>query len=199
MIFMGDEFGNSQKGNNNPYCQDNPVTWLDWNCLKKNSELAEFWKMLTGLRREHPILTPGEQLRLMDYIACGYPDLSYHGKSAWRLQAEYHSRQAGVMFCGRYARKSRDVEDDFLYLAMNMHWEKHELALPRLPKGMKWKLLLTTDGRPQITAPESEEAQGAGNMCLLEARSIAVFISEAEQETAAKKRTKTVPDDRTCF
>ncbi len=159
LIFMGDEFGNSQKGNNNPYCQDNLCTWLDWRDLEKNREIYVFWKQMVEFRRNHPILHPPAGLRLMDYAACGYPDLSYHGENAWRPDTEYYSRHIGLMFCGKYARTEKNKEDAFIYLAMNMHWEKHFLALPRLPKGMQWKLV--TDTAQEVEKP-SEAAKVAG-------------------------------------
>lgn len=137
LIFMGDEFGNSQRGNNNPYCQDNATAWLDWRDLQKHQELYDFWKELVRFRQRHPILRREQEAKLMDYIPCGYPDLSYHGKNAWRAQTESYNRHIGILYCGKYALKPDGTEDDFLYLALNMHWESHELALPKLPKGLR--------------------------------------------------------------
>ena len=82
----------------------------------------------------------------MDYAAGGYPDVSYHGKDAWRLMADRLNREAGLMYCGRYAPKDRAQEDDFFYIAMNMHWEPQRLALPDLPVGMRWEKVLDTQG-----------------------------------------------------
>lgn len=175
LIFMGDEFGNSQKGNNNPYCQDNAVTWLDWNDRKKNAPLWEFWKMLAGFRKAHPILHPERELRLTDYIACGYPDLSYHGKYAWRPQTESDYRHVGIMYCGKYAKARDTSEDAFLYLGMNMHWESQELALPRLPKGMKWEEAFSTakgEGHDKGT-----EAGNPEYLRRIPPRSIRMYIS----------------------
>lgn len=197
LIFMGDEFGNSQKGNNNPYCQDNLCTWLDWRDLEKNRELYGFWKQVAAFRKAHPILHPPGGHRLMDYAACGYPDLSYHGENAWRPDMEYYSRHIGLMFCGKYARTRKGQEDAFLYLAMNMHWEKHILALPRLPKGMKWQLVADTaqegggtygdagtaqeeaaktEGKSLQTRKPGWEADSAG-ICHIQPRSIVIYES----------------------
>lgn len=197
LIFMGDEFGNTQKGNNNPYCQDNAVAWLDWDQMKKNEDLLDFWKMLVRFRKEHPILHPERELRLMDYIACGYPDLSYHGQSAWRPETESNFRHIGIMLCGKYAKREDGKEDSFLYLAMNMDWVGHELALPRLPRGMSWKTAFSTEGegdgwlqadRP-VSVDEAAgeqggawgsgglgEAENAGLLGKLAPRSITVYI-----------------------
>ena len=68
LIFMGDEFGNSQQGNNNPYCQDNKITWLNWQDKEKNAELLNFWKQMIAFRKAHPILHPVEELRI--WTAC---------------------------------------------------------------------------------------------------------------------------------
>ena len=185
LIFMGDEFGNSQKGNNNPYCQDNAITWLDWRLVSKNARILEFWKKMMSFRKAHPILHPDKELRVMDYIACGYPDLSYHGQSAWRPRTDGYFRHIGIMLCGKYARVDRDTEDAFIYLAINMHWESHKLALPRLPRGMKWERVLGTsdkgeafrDGEQQYT----EESKSAG-LELLQ-------YEEGQQDGGAQQRT----------
>lgn len=179
LIFMGDEFGNSQKGNNNPYCQDNAISWLDWKGMKKNAEMLEFWKRLVAFRREHPILHPGQELRLMDYLACGYPDLSYHGKYAWQPQTENNYRHVGIMLCGKYAKSEAIFDDSFLYIGINMHWEKHSLALPRLPKGMKWEEAFSTESENvgKEISPETEEAEW---MRTVGPRSINVYFSVQE-------------------
>ena len=176
LIFMGDEFGNTQKGNNNPYCQDNAVTWLDWNGREKNSALLDFWKMLVDFRRKYPILSPGREMRLMDYIACGYPDLSYHGQSAWCPQTEGNSRQIGIMLCGKYARSGDSEEDGFLYLAVNMHWVTHELALPRLPKGMMWRKAFSTESQEAGTGTGTGEEETEPTRAV-PPRSMAMYVS----------------------
>lgn len=170
MIFMGDEFGNSQEGNNNPYCQDNEITWLDWKDLEKNREIYEFFKELLSLRKEHPVLRQEKQLRQMDYISSGYPDLSYHGEEPWKPMMERYSHQIGIMLCGKYARIDRMTEDNSFYIGINMHWEDHSYALPKLPKGEQWKLCLCTEKDKEIVIDE--------NRCItISPRSICVFQS----------------------
>ena len=176
LIFMGDEFGNSQKGNNNPYCQDNAIAWLDWGAMKKNEELFTFWKQLVNFRREHPILHPARELRLMDNLACGYPDLSYHGQNAWRPQTESYFRHIGVLLCGRYAETDEE-DDELLYLAMNMHWESHDLALPRPPKGKCWKLAFSTDTKEEGQEKGAEAESDGQLLCRIPPRSISIYVS----------------------
>lgn len=180
MIFMGDEFGNSQQGNNNPYCQDNEIAWLNWSLQKKNSKLLQFWKQLIALRKEHSVLRPSKELMLMDSKSCGYPDLSYHGESAWKLDTEHYVRHFGMMFSEAYAEEN--PTDGFLYIGANMHWDKHNLALPKLPKGMDWKVLLGTGEEKDIII-HSEDS-----VFECPARSICILTSVPAENKAPNKR-----------
>lgn len=205
LLFMGDEFGNSQKGNNNPYCQDNEVTWLNWKDLEKNRDLYEFTKELIALRKAHPILHQEKELRIMDYISCGYPDLSYHGEAAWRPSLEGNSHQVGLMYCGKYAETDQKKEDDFFYVALNMHWEPHIFAMPRLPKELRWELLLQTEelqedgksGRPEgISVPQKDTLSGKDvkdqwQTERVGARSVAVYVSRPDSSNHSKDKKQT--------
>ncbi len=148
LILAGDEFCNSQSGNNNPYCQDNEVSWLNWKNLDSNRELVEFFKSLVAFRKAHKILHMEEPLKDMDYMACGYPDVSYHSDNAWFASFENYNRHFGIMYCGKYAKNADGSQDDFIYVAYNLHWEKHTLALPSLPEGMRWSVAFdSSDGK----------------------------------------------------
>ncbi len=142
-LFMGDEWGKSSGGNNNPYCQDNEITWQKWNLKKAQKELLDFTEQLIALRKAHGVMHQKGQLKFMDYLSCGCPDLSYHGQEAWRTSMDYQTRHIGVMLCGKYCVVD-GKEDDCLYMAYNMHWEPHDFALPKLFKDRRWKLLLDT-------------------------------------------------------
>ena len=169
-IFMGDEFGNSQKGNNNPYCQDNEITWLNWKDLNKNKDLYSFVKELIALRKKAGVFHLPKECMIMDYKSCGSPDISYHGSEAWKPSWEHYSRHIGFMLCGEYAE---GCEGDFYYVAVNMHWEKHEFALPKLPKKKKWKKLLDTSNKELLDSTNSEDF-----VYTIDRRSIVVFIGE---------------------
>ncbi|MGN0159897.1 MAG: alpha-amylase family glycosyl hydrolase [Lachnospiraceae bacterium] len=144
LILSGDEFGNSQNGNNNPYCQDNEVSWLNWKNLATNRGLFEYVKALIAFRKSHPILHMEKALRDMDYKSCGYPDVSYHSGNAWFASFENYNRHFGMMYCGKYAAEEerKFCGDDFIYVAYNLHWERHKLALPILPEGLFWEVVL---------------------------------------------------------
>lgn len=173
LIFMGDEFCNSQDGNNNPYCQDNKITWLNWKETQMGIEIHDFVKQLITLRKTHPVLRQEKEVRMLDYKACGYPDVSYHGASPWKPDLSFYGRQIGIMYCGKYASEEKEGADDFFYIAYNMHWEPYRFALPKLPKGLTFKLLLGSDTEGVLT--DEEQA------CVtLPGRCICVFISTQE-------------------
>ena len=176
MINSGDEFGNSQKGNNNPYCQDNEISWLNWNDLDTNEELFRFVKSLIALRKENTIFHRKEPLKIMDDKSCGYPDISYHGEMAWYPKFENYNRHIGVMYCGEYSEKEDVREDDF-YIAYNMYWQNKRFALPKLPKDRAWCLLLDTrDGFMEET-----KALDIQTDILVHDRSVVVLIGKKKK------------------
>lgn len=155
MILAGDEFGHSTRGNNNPYCQDNSINWLNWKLLEKNKKIFHFVKALIELRKSHPILRMEEPLRGTDYISCGYPDISYHCEEAWYPRFENYNRHFALMLCGKYAKKDRKTEDNFFYIAWNSHWIDHEFGLPKLPRGKYWEIYIDTSDRESVVQEQA--------------------------------------------
>lgn len=174
-FFMGDEFGRTQKGNNNPYCQDNGVTWLNWGDLEKRKELHTFVRELIWLRRKHKIFHLERECRLMDYRSLGNPDMSYHGSEAWRPGWEPYNRHIGIMLNGAYGGEE---QEKYWYIAINMHWESHDFALPRLPKGQAWHRELATQAG-EVALPRSVSAEGQS--VRMEPRSIVVYCGEKQE------------------
>ena len=157
MIYGGDEFGNSQNGNNNAYCQDNQVGWIDWKALKKNESLFQFVKNAIAFRKEHPILhVPGEMYGV-DYQTRGLPDVSLHGERAWYMNSENTSRLLGIMYCGGYAHRADGSEDASIYVAYNFHWEDRIFALPNLAGYRKWKKVIDTSAVKENGFLEQEQ------------------------------------------
>lgn len=177
LIYGGDEFGQTQKGNNNAYCQDNEISWLDWRRLRKNKWLYTFVQTLLAFRKSHPMLHCEKPLRMMDYLSCGYPDFSIHGQLPWKPDMRPASRYIGHMYCGRYAHFN-GVEDDFIYIAYNMHWEAAKVHLPVLPKGLVWVCEIDTADNAVCHMP--------AEVYETDARSIAVFVSRPAPESTAE-------------
>ena len=203
LIFMGDEFCNTQNGNNNPYCQDNSTTWLNWKRLEQNKEIFEYFKTLVSLRKEHPILHPQKEAKMMDYLSCGYPDVSYHGESAWQPLAEAYQRRLGILYCGNFAPPEGKEEDQFIYVGMNLYWEPCMLALPRLPKGLKWQLFSSTakevrkESTEALKALETKAADAVANVitCAMP-NTETKGIQGTSEETQAEETIQTNIDAR---
>ena len=139
MILAGDEMGNSQGGNSNPYCLDSPVTWVEWNSRKMSREIYDFVRELIAFRKAHPILTKSDSGAGKVQITCGYPHFSCHSDRAWFGAFDYQARHVGLMYCG-----VEDGRETFIYAAYNFHWDPQSFALPYLPEGLSWKTAIDT-------------------------------------------------------
>ena len=158
LLLAGDEFGNTQNGNNNAYCQDNETGWVDWKLKRTNRDIYGFVKALIAFRKKHGVFHMDREPRVMDYRSCGRPDVSYHGECVWRPEFENFRRQFGILYWGSYGKKPDGTEDDTIYVIYNMHWEPHTFGLPRLPKGDTWHVFYdTSKGMEKGRYPEGEE------------------------------------------
>jgi len=182
MLFSGDEFARTCQGNNNPYCQDNEVTWINWKWSKKGKEIYDFTKMLIAFRKEHRILHMAQQLKMMDYGAVGRPDLSYHGSRAWYPDMNTYTRHVGVFYCGEYARYSKEGKpDEDIFVAYNVHWEKHDFDLPRPSRKKIWKRAMITYCEEDFCITETEELENQKRLTV-PPRSIVVLISALKEK-----------------
>ena len=142
MILAGDEFGNTQFGNNNAYCQDNEISWLDWSLLDKNKRFFEFYRNMIQFRRHHPCIRTE-----MTPAACGFPAVSVHTCDAWNGDVS----SSGGVICVMYAAYSEQKgHDDIVYVAINAHWEDREIHLPEPPEGLLWELLVDTGADDKV-------------------------------------------------
>lgn len=141
MFLAGDEFCNTQFGNNNPYCQDNEISWLDWSLLEKNQDIYQFFKYMIQFRKKHHCISGN----------CGInryqlPEVSIHSEQPWKSEYEENTKVAAVMFAG-YDRQRQ--KDDIVYIAVNAFWENVEVTLPTLPDHLHWHVAVNT-GDDQI-------------------------------------------------
>lgn len=144
LLLGGDENLNGQNGNNNAYCQDNKIGHVDWKESKDRLMIQSFLKELIKFRKDHPILRMDNQMKMVDSLSCGYPDMSFHQEDAFRPSFDTYKKHIAVMLCGKY---SKDIEgncDDDIYIAFNMHWDMHDFALPKLPKDKIWEVAVFT-------------------------------------------------------
>ncbi|MCI9155352.1 MAG: glycogen debranching protein GlgX [Lawsonibacter sp.] len=163
MFLAGDEFCNTQFGNNNAYCQDNLISWLDWNRLEENRDMFQFFQYMIRFRKEHRVVraSTGDG-------AHGFPEVSFHGVDPWRDRPfDQQDRYVGVMFSGW----ERDSGTQIVYVASNAWWENLEVRLPQLPATMYWEKAVDTWQAEQSPAPIS------GNQVTIRGRSVMVFVA----------------------
>jgi glycogen operon protein len=147
MFVMGDEIGRTQGGNNNAYCHDSELSWMDWTLLKSHAGLFRFFKNCIAFRKAHAVLRNRTHLRNQDYVGSGYPDISWHGVRAWQPDWSGSSRILAFMLCGKHAHNGQS-QDDYLYVAMNMYWEAQLCEVPAPPAGMQWHVFANTIATP---------------------------------------------------
>ena len=152
MFFAGDEFCNTQYGNNNAYCQDNIISWLDWNRLEEFQEIHDFCPFYDPFRAKHPILR-----RDTKPAVCGLPSVSIHNGEPNRNYTDYNTHLIGIMYAGRNAD---DTDDDMIFYGMNAYWEPLEMRLPSLPESYHWKLVVNTFCEYQDGADFEAQTQG---------------------------------------
>ena len=144
LIRAGDEFLNSQSGNNNAYCQDNRISYLNWEDLEKNKDIFEFLRNLIKFRKSHPVFRSAVRKKMIDYISCGYPDVSFHGEQAWNVSFANYNRHFGIMYMGAYEKMPDGGRDEDFFVAYNMHWTNHRFHPPKPPKNKKWTAIMNT-------------------------------------------------------
>lgn len=163
LILAGDEFCNSQGGNNNPYCLDNETSWINWKETCRAQEILLWTRQLIMFRKQYGVLHMDRPLSVSNKMNCGYPELSYHGSNAWYADMENYNRHVGIMMVNEHVEHK---SDRLIYLAYNMHWERHDLALPKVEGKKGWKIVmcsgtdreeavLNQDSRTVTVAPRS--------------------------------------------
>ena len=163
MFLAGDEFGNTQFGNNNPYCHDDEVSWLDWSLLDKNWDIFRFFQFMIHFRKEHPVL----RSNISDGFG-GLPDISFHGTSPWIKEFSSYDRYIGVMMAGQIEGKAPEA----VYIASNAYWEQLDVVLPELPESMAWSLEVST------WENDSREGKPVESSFVIPPRTVMVFCGK---------------------
>ncbi len=144
-ILFGDEMGHSKAGNNNSFCQDNEISYPDWEKIKKNKEIYDFYCFLIEFRKSHPLFNMRHKLHEADFAGVGMPEISVHSEEPWKMDYSPYKRVIAFYFAGRYVKQNlMDYENDY-YLVYNMHWEGHTLALP--VTNAKGRVVFDTDDK----------------------------------------------------
>lgn len=163
MFLAGDEFCNTQFGNNNAYCQDNEISWLDWNRLHQYEDVFEFFKYMIAFRKKHDIIR-----KFSGSCSLGFPEIQVMGP-------EDHCKVLRVIYAGR---NRENTGDDVICLAVNVFWEEQEFMLPAVPPGLNWYVMADTGMKyleNAIPEPGKEALLLDGRVRMMP-RSVCVFM-----------------------
>lgn len=170
MFLSGDEFADTRYGNNNPYCQDNLISWLDWSLLKKNKDLFDFFQYMIQFRKNHPVIRKD-----LEPSYLGVPAMSTHGLTPDETNFSGDSHVVCVRFAG-YNEATQ--KEDLVYLAVNSGWFPVTLTLPELPEHYKWKVAVNT-GDPKCQFFHKNSMPTVESKIFLGERSVIIFVATA--------------------
>ena len=171
MFLAGDEFCNTQFGNNNAYCQDNEISWLDWERLELFPEIHRFFRQMIRFRKEHPAVRATKVPAV-----CGLPETSIHSEIPWMAPAE--GSRAGAVLFACYDPKRK--KDDIVYLVINPFWEAVEVKLPGLPDGLKWYMKVNTSAQGEEFREPAIWIRN--DRVLAGARSVMILLGERKEK-----------------
>ncbi len=181
MILAGDEFARTQQGNNNAYCQDNEISWVDWSLATANAGLLKFVRRLISLRHKYPILRRNLFLNGLYIEDLGVRDVTWINFDGSQMSADdWHNpmlRSFGMLLDGRAQSTGirQRGKEATIYMLINGHYEQVAFTLPEAPGGCEWKLLLDTN-EESSGAPRG--AFAAGRSYTAAGRSLVLFVLE---------------------
>ena len=180
MLLGGDEMGRTQGGNNNTYCQDNELSWFDWDLKHENAELLNFTRQLIQLRREHPIFRRRNWFQGRAIHGSGVEDIGWFNLDGSEMTEDQwqdgYAKAIAIFLNGKElispsARGERITDDNFLLLC-NTHYEQVEFILPMTLQGREWSLIIDTmqphllEQRPHLTEDKPLSVEGRSLLLL---------------------------------
>jgi isoamylase len=181
MLLMGDEFGRTQQGNNNSYCQDNEISWVDWSLVEANKDLVEFTKFLLKIFRAHPVMRRRRFFQGREIRGSEIKDITFFRLDGQEMNDEDwndpFAKTLGLRLAGNAMidtdQRGNPLVDDVFYWILNAHHEPLAFVLPEVPEGDSWRLVFDT--REAALASEETVFEG-GSSYEMEARSTALLV-----------------------
>src|SRR4029077_626454 len=141
MILGGDEFARTQQGNNNAYCQDNAISWFDWDAVSRNHDMVDFFKMAIAFVRRFPVLQRRQFALGTDLDADGVPDLTWFGTDDG---PRWNDPEARTLCVQLDSGPGEGLAVKRLFLILNAHYEHQWVKLPALGPGLAWHRAIDT-------------------------------------------------------
>jgi glycogen operon protein len=153
MVLAGDEFGRTQEGNNNAYCHDNPLSWIDWSLKEKNRDLFRFFRLLIALRKKHPVF------RRSDF----FPDLPHelHHPIRWQSAqpdtSDWSASAKSLAFLLDGHGAEGKPDNDFFIMLNGHHAKTERFTVPTPRRNLRWRKIIDTAAPPPMDILEEEE------------------------------------------
>lgn len=171
MITAGDEFGRTQQGNNNAYCQDNDISWVNWHMAEANADLVRFFRLLIAFRKRTSLL----RRSTFDFSGSDGFHVTWHGVKRMSPDWSNDSRTLAMQL----TQVSPDGSRQDLHLIANAHWDAHDFELPQIGHYEWFRLVDTSQLSPNDIAEEGQEFPLLSqDVYTVQARSVAVFVGK---------------------
>jgi glycogen operon protein len=186
MMLAGDAIGHSQLGNNNAYCQDNNISWIDWE--QADADLLEFVQALIRLRKRHPVFRRRNFFQGRAIQGAEIQDIRWLLPDGREMTNEEWTRESahclGVFLAGEGLgekdERGRPVTDDNFVMLLNPHHDQVPFRLPPAAQGSQWLRVIDT---ASPTRPKNNQQHAGGTDYLLQARSMALFLEARERRS----------------
>ncbi len=173
MLLAGDEFGRTQQGNNNAYCQDNEISWVNWRLTEENADLVRFVRLLIKFRQSHPVLKRNRFFVHGDGI-------TWHGERENEPDWSEDAQWLAYLLDGRQAKRANGQADEDLYIALNASEDWRHFSVPG--RGRDWiKMIDTSQGTPGDIYEDMNQAPRLGQRIerlAVEPRSVVVLVNQ---------------------
>jgi glycogen operon protein len=170
MFLAGDEFLHTQGGNNNAWCQNNEISWLDWRLAEANHEMVRFVRELIAFRQRHPSLSRSRFFTGQPESSRGIPDITWHGLQL--NEPLWNSHEAQIL---AFTIAGRTATEEDLHIVLNMSEQGIESQLPDIPQRL-WHLAIDTAApSPDDILEQARQRAADGNIQKVQARSVVVF------------------------
>lgn len=180
MVLGGDEFLRTQLGNNNGYCQDNPISWFDWSLVEEHADMVRFFRKLMAFRRAHPVLRRRRFLAGTDHGDDLLRDVCWQGIDGEPADWLPSSRALAVQLNGEKEEFDGDYDDNDVYIMINGHGDERSFVLPRPPAARQWYRVVDTSlSSPDDIVDEGNEVRLEGKSYPVRGRSVVVCISKS--------------------
>lgn len=182
MLLAGDEIRRTQQGNNNAYCQDNDISWVDWALLEENKEIFNFTKSLINFRKKHPVLRQDQFLEGKEISRNNFPDLTWHGTRANEPDWGPNSKIVACMLNGSAAVRETGHPDNDIYMAFNASMYNIKLELPDPVSGTSWYTAIDTSIEEKACSQSDQLVKIDSPYIVIKKKSVIVLISKNVNE-----------------